>query len=51
MNEVEARDVNIQNVIRLQLVSDMAMKVGFASVIRKKSSSLCLFFPRLRTLK
>jgi len=23
-----------------------AMKVGVASVIRKKSSSLCLFFPR-----
>jgi len=32
------------------LVSVMAMKVGVASVIRKKSSSLCLFFPRLRTL-
>jgi len=29
----------------------MAMKVGVASVIRKKSSSLCLFFPRLRTSK
>ena len=29
----------------------MAMKVGVASVNRKKSSSLCLFFPRLRTLK
>ena len=29
----------------------MAMKVGVASVIRKKSSSLCLFSPRLRTLK
>jgi len=26
----------------------MAMKVGVASVFMKKSSSLCLFFPRLR---
>jgi len=33
------------------LVSDMTIKVGFTSVIWKKSSSLCLFLPRLRTFK
>jgi len=51
MNKVEARDVNIYNEVGFQLVSDMATKVGFTSVIWKKSSSLCLFLPRLRTLK
>jgi len=41
MNEVEARDVNIQNVVGFQFVSDMPMKAGFTSVIRKKLTSLC----------
>jgi len=53
MNKVEARDVNAVFTMKLgfNLVSDMTIKVGFTSVIRRKSPSLFLFLPRLRTLK